>query len=204
MLEDCKMSMHVSQLRAVPVGLYNYYVYVVDASDASGDTTLIDNFFDRFAQQSEVSAVIVRGPENLSFELYKFLQKHAGENFSRIEDLFHNVTCLVVSEGALQTTRQPVYVLPLILKGGSREWLSEFLDSLLGGLIDAMRRGQVESLVRSFGSVQLPLAEISGGMFVSTLRWINSALELKLNIAGIGVNLNEKISRLIGPEARPL
>lgn len=198
------MGMHVSQLRAVPVGLYDYYVYVVDASSASGDTAEIDRFFDRFARQSEVNAVIVRGPEDLSFELYNFLNKHAGGNFGRLEELFHSVTCLIIAEGALQTTRKPIYVLPLIHRDGSRQWLKEFLDSLLGALIDAMRLGEVGRLIASFGAVQFSLAEISGGMIVSTLRSINAALELKPNIAGVGINLNEIIARSLGPEERPL
>lgn len=66
-----------------------------------------------------------------------------------------------------------------------------------------MRRHQLSEFVQSLGAERLALAEIKDGMLVATLRKLNEALELKPNIAGVGLNLNAVIQRFLGPSERP-
>jgi hypothetical protein len=198
------MGMYVSQLRSVPVGRYDYYAYLVDASAAAVHSKDVDRFFDGFAKQSEVDAVIVRGPQDLSYELFQFLQIQAPNDFGRLEALFHEVTCLVISEGALQTTNKPVHVLPLRQRDVVAFEQPQFVDSLLAALLVAMRKDRLSEFVQSLGAERLTLNEIQDGMLVATLRRLNEALELKPNVAGVGLNLNAVIQRFLGPSERPL
>jgi len=198
------MGMYVSQLRSVPIGRYDYYAYLVDASTQAAHSKEVDRFFDGFAKQSEVEAVIVRGPQDLSYELFRFLQVHAPTDFGRLEALFHEVTCLVISEGALQTTSKPVHVLPLLPRDEGTLGQSQLLDALLGSLLRAMRNHQLTEFVHSLGAERVALSEIKDGMLVATLRRLNEALELKPNVAGVGLNLNAIIQRFLGPSQRPL
>lgn len=198
------MGMYVSRLRSVPVGLYEYYTYLVDTSAAQAHTGAIDHFFDAFAKQSGVDAVIVRGPEDLSWELFKFLQVHAPADLGRLESMFHEATCLVVSEGALQTTEKPIYVLPLMLPHAQEPEQSELVDALLASLLNALKAHQLGEFVVSLGAERIQLANINGGMFVATLRHANEMLELKPNIAGMGLNLNAVIQKALGPPQRQL
>jgi hypothetical protein len=198
------MGMYVSQLRSVPVGRYNYYVYLIDASSAATHSKDVDRFFDGFAKQSEVDAVIVRGPQDLSYELFQFLQTHAPNDFWRLEALFHEVTCLVISEGALQATNKLVHILPLRQRDSVGPEQPQFVDSLLAALLVAMRKDRLFEFVQSLGAEGIALTEIKDGMLVATLRKLNDALELKPNVAGVGLNLNAVIQRYLGPPERPL
>lgn len=196
------MGMYVSQLRSVPVRGYDYYAYLVDASASSVHSKAVDRFFDGFAKQSGVEAVIVRGPQDLSYELFRFLQSHAQADFERLEAVFHEVTCLIISEGPLQTTSKPIHVLPLLPRIGEDAAYEELLDALLGSLLGAMHNHKLTEFVRSLGAQKLVLSEIKDGMFVATLRRLNEALELKPNIVGLGVNLNAIMQRLLEPSER--
>jgi hypothetical protein len=196
------MGMYVSQLRSVPIGRYEYYAYLVDTSGGAHSKE-VDRFFDGFAKQSEVDAVIVRGPQDLSRELFQFLQRHAPADFGRLETLFHEVTCLIISEGALQTTANPIHVLPLMLRNAQSSEQAQLLDALLVSLLRAMRQHQLPRFLQSLGAERLALTEIRNGMLVATLRHLNEALELKPNVAGLGLNLNAIIQRALGPSQRP-
>lgn len=198
------MGMYVSRLRSVPVGLYEYYTYLIDTSASEAHSGSVDHFFDSFAKQSGVDAVIVRGPEDLSWELFKFLQLHASANFGRLESMFHEATCLVISEGALQTTTKPIYVLPLLLPTTDEPEQAGLADALLSSLVGALKANQLRDFVRSLGAEQIELSNISGGMLVATLRHAIEVLELKPNIAGMGLNLNAAIQKALGPSQRSL
>jgi hypothetical protein len=195
------MGMYVSELRSIPIGTYQYYAYIVDSSRGASHSEEIAKFFQRFAAESGIDAVIVSGPRDLSRELYQFLEKNAGENFGAIEHLFHEFTCLIVSRDSLQTTTKTVHVIPLLEQnpGSSR---GEYLDQLLTALLNAMRTGDVAEFCRSLGAQELALSDIRGGMVVATLRHLNQALELKPNVAGIGLNINAIIERILGPAKR--
>lgn len=196
------MGMYVSELRSIPIGAYQYYVYLVDPSIRVSHTEEIAKFFQRFAAASGVDTVIVHGPPDLSNQLRQFLQRNAGDNFVAIEHLFHEVTCLIVSEDSLQATRAPVHVIPLLEQAADGSSRSEFLDALITSLLNSMRTGNVSEFCRSLGARELALSEIGGGMVVATLRHLNEALELKPNFAGLGLNINAIIERALGPAKR--
>jgi len=134
--------------------------------------------------------------------LFRFLQSHAQADFERLEAVFHEVTCLIISEGPLQTTSKPIHVLPLLPRIGEDAAYEELLDALLGSLLGAMHNHKLTEFVRSLGAQKLVLSEIKDGMFVATLRRLNEALELKPNIVGLGVNLNAIMQRLLEPSER--
>ncbi|WP_305633042.1 hypothetical protein [Methyloversatilis sp.] len=198
------MGMYVSRLRSVPVGMYEYYTYLIDASAAEAHSGVVDSFFDSFARRSGVNALIVRGPKDLSRELYTFLKTHVSENFVRLASMFHEATCLVISEGALQATTKPIYVLPLLLRGADEPEHSELADALLTSLLSALKSNQLGSFVSSLGAEKVELSNMKGGMLVATLRHANDVLELKPNIAGMGLNLNAAIQKALGPSQRSL
>ena len=198
------MGMYVSQLRSVPVGVYEYYVYLVDSSRNAIHSEEIGRAFQHFAVESGTDAVIVRGPPDLSYELFQFLQTHANSDFSRLETLFHEATCLLISEGSLQTTKTQVFVIPLVECEAPAPGQRPLIDQLLASLLRAMRSHALAEFCSSLGAREMKLTEISGGLIVATLRKMNEALELKPNIAGLGVNLNAILQRILGPSERPL
>lgn len=198
------MGMYVSQLRSVPIGRYEYYAYLVDSSAGGAHSKEVDRFFNAFAKQSSVDAVIVSGPQDLTDQLYRFLRNHAPADFDRMEALFLKATCLIVSDGALQTTTEPVHVLPLMLGGAPPREDAPLVDKLLECLLAAMREHRLTEFMQSLGAERVTLTEIKGGMFVATLRSLNDVLELKPNLAGLGLNLNAVIQQALGPKQRPL
>jgi hypothetical protein len=198
------MGMYVSQLRSVPIGVYTYYTYLIDTTYDGTHSSAVDYFFNAFAKRSGVDAVIVRGPDDLTWQLYQFLQLHASADFERLEKLFHEATCLLVSEGALQTTDRPVYVLPLMLPAASNPEQLKFSDALLGSLLQAMKQHQLSEFVHQLGAEEIELSNIKGGMVIATLRWLNNVLELKPNVAGLGVNLNAAVNDALGLPQRSL
>ena len=139
------MGMYVSQLHSVPVGEYEYYVYLVDASEGAAHSPVIANALQGLAVQSGTVAVVVHGPGDLSMELFRFLQEQAPNDFSRLEHLFHETTALVISQGALQTTTSQVFVLPLLpasaVNSTHEELLSELVAQLLGAYAPRASRG---------------------------------------------------------------
>jgi len=197
------MGMYVSQLRSVPVGLYEYYLYLIDASDQGAHSPQISKFFDRVATAADVDSVIVRGPRDLSDEVIQFLRVHAQFVFYQLQETLMQVTCLLASEGALQETTKQLYVLPL-LERHEDEKEQPLLEPLLTGLLTAMREHRLAEWCRSLGAIELRLDEIKGGVLVATLRYVNDVLELKPGIAGLGVNINAIIEKSLGPLQRNL
>jgi len=196
--------MYVSQLRSVPVGLYDYYVYFVDASTDSAHSPVIANAMQQFAEKSGTEAVMVHGPHDLSMELFQFLREHAPADFGRLEHLFHETTSLVISEGALQTTTSQVFVLPLLPASAITSTHEELFSELVEKLLDAMLERRVAEFCMSLGAEPMELTDLRGGLIVSTLRRLNETLELKPNVAGMGLNLNHVIESIVGPHTRPL
>ena len=61
--------------------------------------------------------------------------------------------------------------------------------------------------MEELGAVHVPLKPFKPGMKVATLRRWNKVLELKPNLAGLGLNLNAAIEEYLNdlaPEGRPL
>jgi hypothetical protein len=111
------------------------YIYLIDVSGAAeAHSAEISPELQRLAVESGTDAVVVQGPQNLSAELFEFLHKHAPKDFDRLEHLFHQVSSLVISEGALQVTTEPVYVVPLIPQGEDAKALQPLLREIVSGL----------------------------------------------------------------------
>lgn len=187
------MGFHVSTLHNLPVGSIRHFVHVLDIS--GGLHTL--------ARVLGRDAGLVVGPQNLTDELYQFLNRNVSSGFGAIETLLHNATCLVISEGHLAHTRSVVYVLPLSLPESSGE-AHEMINTLLRLLGHALQTGRLEAFVGDLGAVQVGLPDVGGGVLVCTLRHLNDVLELKPNVAGLGLNLNALIEKVLPPTARSI
>src|SRR5262249_10675695 len=154
------------------------------------------------AIDSGADAAIVSGPVNLSAELSQFLETHASADFPRLDSLFRQVSCLLVSEGAIQTTEKQVFVIPLAAAHQDIASQTELLDKILSPLVKAMHAHKVAEFCQSLGAEQVALSGLRGGMLVAKLRYLNKVLQLKPNVMGIGVNLNEVIEQALGPPQR--
>lgn len=198
------MGMYVSELRSVPIGAFTYYLYLVDVSPNREHSNAIAAALQDLAVKSGASALVVSGPGNLSQELYGFLRTNAKSDFGGLEQLLHNVSSLVVCEGAIQTTKSTVFVLPLIAQGVTSDDAIAFLTELVGGLLEAMRSSRISDYCQSLGAEPLDLVDLKGGLLVSTLRNANKFFELKPGLGGVGVNLNAVIERFVGSPTRPL
>lgn len=198
------MGMYVSQLRSVPVGVYKYYVYLIDASTSKTHAHEVDRFFDGFAKGSGAESVIVRGPQDLSWQLFQFLLDHVKGDFRLLENLFHETTCLLVSEGTVQETKKPIFVLPLRLAHNENPDEFDLSQAILISMLRAMAEERLAEFVQSLGAVQVELSEIKDGMLIATLRHANEILELKPNAAGLGLNLNAVIQKVLGSAQRQL
>ena len=160
------MGMYVSQLRSVPVGEYEYYVYLVDASEGAAHSPVIANALQGLAVQSGTVAVVVHGPGDLSMELFRFLQEQAPNDFSRLEHLFHETTALVISQGALQTTTSQVFVLPLLPASAVNSTHEELLSELVAQLLGAYAQGRVAEFCMSLGAEPMHLTNLRSGLLV--------------------------------------
>jgi len=196
------MGFHVSQLRSAPIGIYEYYVYFIDAAPQESHTRAIAESLLSLAMDAGTDAAIVSGPASLSAELTEFLQRHAPEHFVQLEILLGQVSCLLISRGALQTTTQEIFVVPLALGHTDVESQKALIEGLLSPLVQAMREDTVADFCRSLGAQELPLSDLKGGIVVAIFRNLNKVLELKPNVIGLGVNLNAVLERFLGPPER--
>ena len=194
------MGFHVSTLHNLPTGNIKHFVHVLDMTNGVHARWIAENLH-ALAKGFGPTAGLVTGTDNLTHELYQFLMKNVAENFGAIESVLHSATCLVISEGHLSRTDRPVYLLPVSLPEES-EAAHEMITTLLNMLAASIKEGQVRSLVTSLGAIELGLTKAGGGLVVCTLREINKMLELKPNVAGLGINLNAIVEKLLPPEAR--
>ena len=68
----------------------------------------------------------------------------------------------------------------------------------------ALRNNQLQQVVSSLGAHKLELSALGTGFWLCNLRRLNNVLELKPNVAGIGINLNAVIEAMIPSEVRPI
>jgi hypothetical protein len=194
------MGFHVSTLHNLPSGHIKHFVHVLDMSQGAHGRWIADNLLS-LAKEFGPNAGLVTGTADLSNELYKFLANNVAESFGAVENLLHSATCLVVSEGHLASTNSPVYLLPLSPPEESPA-AQEMIQVLISMLAAAIKDERLDELLNSLGARQLSLTSAGGGFIVCTLREANKVLELKPNIAGLGVNLNALIERILPPEVR--
>lgn len=194
------MGFHVSTLHNLPTSHIRHFVHVLDMTNGVHARWIAENLH-VLAEGFGPSAGLVSGTENLTDELYQFLMKNVSENFGAVESVLHSATSLVISEGHLSTTNKPVYLLPLSPPEES-EAAHEMITTLLNMLAISIREDRVREFVVKLGAIELGLTKAGGGFVVCTLREMNKMLELKPNVAGLGVNLNAIVEKLLPPEAR--
>jgi hypothetical protein len=194
------MGFYVSTLHNLPTGNIKHFVHVLDMTSGIHARWIAENL-QALASGFGPSAGLVTGTENLTDELYRFLMKHVTENFGAVESVLHSATCVVISEGHLSRTKNPVYLLPLTPPEES-EAAQEMIAALLRMLAASIKEDRMYSLMASLGAIELGLTKAGGGLIVCTLREINRMLELKPNVAGLGINLNAIVEKLLPPEAR--
>lgn len=196
------MGFHVSSLHNLPVGSIQYFVHVLDMSGGAHERWVSENLHTLAASLGRDGG-LVTGPRNLSEELYQFLSDNLSSGFGEVESLLHSVTCLVVSEGHLAHTQKPVYLIP-VATSEECDGAHELITTLITMIAKALRSNQLQELVGSLGAHRLELTATGGGFFVCNLRRLNKVLELKPNVAGVGLNLNAVIEALLPIQARPI
>ena len=195
------MGFHVSTLHNLPTGSIRHFVHVIDLSGGL-HAQWIEKNLHILARTFGKDAGLVVGPQNLTAELYQFLKRNVTD-FGAVEKLLYSATCLVISEGHLAHTQSAVYILPLSLPESSPE-AHDMIDTLLRMLGDALQTERLEEFVNELGAVQVGLSAVGGGVLVCTLRRLNAVLELKPNFAGLGLNLNAAIEKVLPQGTRPI
>ncbi len=194
------MGFHVSTLHNLPTGNIKHFVHVLDLTGGVHARWIAENLH-TLAASFGPTAGLVTGTQNLTDELYQFLMKHVADDFGAVESVLHSTTCLVISEGHLSNTNKPVYLLPLSPPEAT-EAAHEMISALLSTLAASIKEGRLAEFVSDLGAVRLGLTKAGGGVVVCTLREMNRMLELKPNVAGLGLNLNAIVEKLLPPEAR--
>lgn len=196
------MGFHVSTLHNLPIGHIDYFVHVFDMTDGVHARWVNENLY-TLASSFGRNAGLVTGPRDLSEELYRFLSKNLAYGFGAVEGILHSTTCLVISEGHLANTEQPIYLIPIATPEATED-VRELIITLLEMIAESLRNSQLKQLVSSLGAQELKLSSTHGGFWVCNLRRLNNILELKPNVAGLGVNLNAIIEASLPAAARSI
>jgi hypothetical protein len=196
------MGFKVTTLYNVPSGAINYYIYVVEHSASHIFETWIDRHFDELGEDLGEHAAIVRGYKNsrMVWEIMEIVDTHGrpkdrAQKFAR---LFMSSTCLVVSEGPISHGQSRVVVIPVAIDNGrANEHDEEFISRLMGEVVGHIRSGNFDGLVDKLGISACQLDVGGRNWVVSTLDNLNAVTHLRPNIFGIGVNINELITRCL-------
>jgi hypothetical protein len=65
-----------------------------------------------------------------------------------------------------------------------------------------VRDGTILRHAQALGAARFKLKSVRNGIVVTTLRNVNGVIELKPNIAGLGLNLNAIIEKALGVPSR--
>jgi len=196
------MGFHVSTIHNLPIGQIEHFIHTLDMSDGVHARWINKNLH-ILASSLERNAGLVTGPRDLSEELFRFLTQNLTSDFLAIEGILRSTTCLIISEGHLTKTNKPVYLIPIATHEANED-AHELIEVLLSMIAEALRNNQLKQLVSSLGAQELELSATGGGFLVCNLRRLNNMLELKPNVAGLGVNLNAIIEASLPPETRPI
>jgi hypothetical protein len=194
------MGFQVSTVRYLPEEGIDFYVHVIDATRSMAGQLSGDKFREigeRFGRH----AGLVTGPEDFRSEVLGFLDRNlkSGE-FYHIRRLLEDTPCLLISEGHLAKTDKPICLVPVVVPG--MELNKEFLETLLNEIADAIQRGRLHEFLKSLGVSQYVLKASNGNFWVCMLRNLNKLIELKPGLAGVAININEMIERLLPPDTR--
>jgi hypothetical protein len=202
------MGFHVRSLQHLPLDPFDYYIHVVTKyrSDAAA---WLKSDVASLSELVGLKAAIVTGPPQLTWELSKFLSSSLGERASAVHFLFEGTATLVISDGHLAHTSKPVYILPLAVE--SHEWPSktpinderEFITVVIAMLGRSLKSGNLTQVLQNLGAVPIEVTQSRVRVLLCTLREVNSMLELKPNVAGIGVNITAAIDKWLTWALRP-
>ncbi len=189
------MGYRISSLLELESNLTDWHAILLGYGRNRWIDAWVDSNFNALARDIGKAGVVVAGlDEQLSIDVEKFFERYA-ETFP--QELFSNALSCVLSRGALSVTQNRVLVFPLAV---GEEVNTDDAASLAGHLvieiISAIESDEVERLAQRLGSQEI---ELEGGLSVAltTLSDMNSVIELKPNIAGIGVNLNASIDSFL-------
>jgi hypothetical protein len=196
------MGFKVTTLHNVPVDNLEYFIYVLEPSYSHEYKIWFDANFDSVGKELGRNAAIVRGyDDRLTQELWQLFQKYTSDPEQResLEQALLRLVTLIISKGDILTTKEPIYAIPINVIDSDPNVRNQFMNILMGRILDAVRGDSVAELVEQLGFHTVPLLDDRAGMFFSTLRYLNNVLELKPNVAGIGMNINKILDRFLAP-----
>ncbi|KLN59645.1 hypothetical protein WH96_16500 [Kiloniella spongiae] len=186
------MGFYVSTLRNIPSGKFNHYIYVVDCSGDSIHTSWINENFNRVSQGLGNRAGIIHGPSDLSLEVLNFLNNQLEDDFFEIEHLLHSATCLIITDNVLAQSQNDVFIIPLTSDRSEDDQIHEYMNHIIDTIIEAISSGKFRKYLNTNAAVKFKIRG-KGKILINS---INSILELKPNIAGIGININVLIEKI--------
>jgi hypothetical protein len=207
------MGFTVGSLKNVPLGDYEYKVFVITNSETPHYDKWISNNFPKLARDIGPKAAIVKGyggsfSDDIRGFLDRWINEDANRNGNAVQPILHllaKTTCLLIARGDLRTTNAPILLIPLAPadqfsegdKSGHR-----FIKKLMDSVMKHVKSGTIFEYANTLGVQQFELKSVPNGLMVTTLRHLNEVADLKPNIAGIGLNFNALIERLIKKEIR--
>ena len=106
------MAFHVSTLYNLPFRRSMYFLYVIDVSGGEHSDWIRRNMT-RLGETAGSNVGIVSGPNELTREVFDFLEDNLSSDFAGIEGVLHETTCLLISEGTLLDTQSAIYLIPV-------------------------------------------------------------------------------------------
>ena len=194
------MGFAVTSLHRAPQAGFDWYVYVV-GGDAETKSA-IDGQLANFGFAIGPAAAFITGTDKYNKELFDLLSKGYGEGMNLFMDLFHSTPCLILSDGSLLKTVNPVHVLPIPSLRPDAKHAVAVLGKLIELIANAIATGSLPQLFENLGAKRIDLAALPGGVVVATLAKLNDIVKLEPNMFGIGVNLNRIVSGWLSSRQR--
>lgn len=206
------MGYNVGSLTRVPLEVYDHCIFVVGDPEINKRAQWIQNNFGRLAQSLPDKTALVAGTNHkVSQEVIGLICEAADQDDGEGKGWRHFMfladhTSLVISKGDIRKINSPLILVPLGGAGGDAD-SDEFMGAVFKAVREAVKAGRVDALIEELGGVHVPLRPFKPGMKVATFRRLNKVLELKPNLAGLGVNLNAAIEQYLNElelEGRPV
>jgi hypothetical protein len=209
------MGFTVGSFQHASIGDFDFSIYVVTNRNDAAQKEWIGKNFERIAQDIGRKAVIVKGYDDaFSSEMKAFLQTWMSDNddvsseaAQAITKLLDQTTCLLVAKKDIRKSNAPVLLIPLAPtpkgdKPASKDDTEKFLGTLIEAVVEKVRNGTIMEFGDKLGAKRIKLKRIGSGVVITTLRHANDVLELKPNLAGVGLNLNAMIEKALGEGRR--
>ncbi len=194
------MGFKVTTMHNVPVGILEYFIYVLEHSASHKYTDWFDANFEDVGKQLGNRSAIVQGYDaNLTNEIFEFLCRNA-ENQSEaiaIEEALMGTVSLLISRGNLYQTEYPIVVIPLAKKADERAESEELMSEIMSDVLKHIHDDCIDELAKKLGGEEFKLKDARGGLFFSTLRYLNKVIQLKPNIVGLGADINAVLEPLL-------